>query len=146
MTDDAVATAPLVDEILGGTDPVRAAREGLPPRVLDRVSDAVFGPSRTADDTRAFARALGVSERTVTRRKTRPSEPLPPQQSDRLLLLAETYDLAVRALDGEGRARAWLGRPHRLLGGEAPVARLDTLAGVREVQAVLYHVEFGMAA
>ena len=147
MTDDAVSAVPepLVDEILGGTDPVRAAREGLPPRVLDRVSDAVFGPSRTADDTRAFARALGVSERTVTRRKTR-GEPLPPQQSDRLLLLAETYDLAVRALDGEGRARAWLARPHRLLGGEAPVARLDTLAGAREVQTMLYHVEFGMAA
>lgn len=145
MTEDAVAE-PLTDEILGSMAPVQAAREGLSPRALDRVSDAIFGPSRTADDTRAFARALGVSERTITRRKTRPSEPLPPQQSDRLLLLAETYDLAVRALEGEGRARAWLTRPHRLLGGEAPVARLDTVAGVREVQTMLYHVEFGMAA
>lgn len=145
MTDDAV-TEPLAGEILGSMGPVQAAREGLSPRALDRVSDAVFGPSRTAADTRAFARALGVSERTITRRKTRPSDPLPPQQSDRLLVLAETYDLAVRALDGEDRARAWLTRPHRLLDGESPVARLDTLAGAREVQTVLYHVEFGMAA
>ena len=145
MTEDAVAE-PLADEILGTMDPVQAARGGLSPRALDRVSDALFGASRTAADTRLFARALGVSERTITRRKTRPSEPLPPQQSDRLLLLAETYDLAVQALEGEDRARAWLTRPHHLLGDESPVERLDTLAGVREVQTMLYHVEYGMAA
>lgn len=145
MTDDAVA-APLTADILGRMDPVQAARKGLPPRALDRVSDALFGASPTADDTRLFARALGVSERTISRRKTTPSEPLPSPQSDRLLLLAETYDLAVQALEGEDRARAWLTRPHRLLDGESPVARLDTLAGVREVQAMLYHVEYGMAA
>ena len=145
MTDDAVA-APLTREILGQMGPVQAAREGLSPQALDRVSDAIFGASRTADDTRAFARALGVSERTVTRRKTRPLEPLPPPQSDRLLLLAETFDLAVQALEGEDRARAWLTRPHGLLDGESPVARLDTLAGAREVQDMLYHIEFGMAA
>ena len=145
MTEDAVAE-PLAGEILGHLDPVQAARQGLSPRALDRVSAAIFGTSRTAEDTRVFARALGVSERTITRRKTKPSEPLPPQQSDRLLLLAETYDLAVQALEGEDRARAWLTRPHGLLGGESPVARLDTLAGVREVQTMLYHIEFGMAA
>ena len=145
MTDDAVAE-PLADEILGKMDPVQAAREGLSTCALDRVSDALFGASRTAADTRAFARALGVSERTITRRKTKPSEPLPPQQSDRLLLLAETYDLAARALEGEDRARAWLTRPHPLLGGETPVTRFDTLAGVREVQTMLYHIEHGMAA
>ena len=145
MTEDAVAE-PLAGEILGHLDPVQAARQGLSPRALDRVSAAIFGTSRTADDTRVFARALGVSERTVTRRKTKPSEPLPPQQSDRLLLLAKTYDFAVQALEGEDRARAWLTRPHRLLGDESPVARLDTLAGVREVQTMLYHIEFGMAA
>ena len=145
MTEDAVAE-PLVGEILGHLDPVQAARQGLSPHALDRVSDAIFGASRTADDTKVFARALGVSERTITRRKTKPSEPLPPQQSDRLLLLAETYDLAVQALEGEDRARTWLNRSHGLLDGESPVERLDTLAGVREVQTMLYHIEFGMAA
>ena len=145
MVDDAVAD-PLAERVLGGADPVRAAREGLPPRALDRVSAALFGGARTASETETLARALGVSARTIARRAERGAAPLPPQESDRLLLLAETYDLAVQALGSEERARAWLRRPHRLLGGEPPVARLDTLAGVRGVQTALYHVEFGMPA
>lgn len=140
------AAEPLVNEILDDKTPVQAARDGLAPRAIDRVSDALFGAARTAADTAAFARALGVSERTVTRRKRASSEPLPSPLSDRLLLVAETYDLAVQALEGDSRARAWMSRPHGLLGGEAPVGRLDTLAGVREVQTMLYHIEFGMAA
>lgn len=143
---DLALVEPLVDVILGERDPVQAAREGLPPQALSVVSDALFGAARTAADTEAFARALGVSERTVARRKTATDEPLPSGLSDRLLLVAETYDLAVQALESEDRARAWLTRPHTLLGSEAPMARLDTLAGVREVQSMLYHIEFGMAA
>lgn len=145
MVDDAVIE-PLVDEILGGMDPVRAAREGLTPDALDTVRDALFGESWSAADTKTLANALGVSERTLGRRRTMPEKPLPPAQSDRLLLLAETYDLAVRALNGQDRARAWLTQPHRLLGGEAPLTRLDTLAGTREVQTMLYHLEYGMVA
>ena len=145
MIDDAVAE-PLAEAILAGSDPVRAAREGLPLRALDRVSAAIFGGPRTAPETETLARALGVSARTMARRGSRGAAPLPPQESDRLLLLAETYDLAVQALGSDGRARAWLRRPHQLMGGEPPVARLDTLAGVREVQTALYHIEFGMPA
>lgn len=143
MITDAVAD-PLSDRILGGLDPVQAAREGLPFRALDRVSAALFGPSRTATET--LARALGLSSKTMDRRASSPGAPLPPRDSDRLLLLAETFDLAVLALDGEDQARAWLARPHKLFGGEPPVSRLDTLAGVREVQTALYHIEYGMVA
>lgn len=145
MADDAL-TEPLADEILRDTEPVRAAREGLAPDALDAVHDALFGEAWSATHTKTLAHALGVSERTLSRRKLTPGKPLPPAQSDRLLLVAETYDLAVRALGGSDRARAWLNQPHRLLSGEAPMDRLDTLAGTREVQTMLYHLEYGMAA
>lgn len=139
---DSTAADALVQDVLGERDPVAAVREGLAHDELETVRAALFGERPTAG-VREMARALGVSEKTLGRRT---GGHLTPQESDRLLLVAETFDLAVRALDGADAARAWLARPHALLDGEAPLARLDTLAGAREVQTLLFHVEYGMAA
>jgi uncharacterized protein (DUF2384 family) len=49
-------------------------------------------------------------------------------------------------LGDEDAARAWLKRPHALLGGECPLARLDTEPGLREVEDMLTTIDETAAA
>jgi len=80
-----------------GSDPVAAVRAGVPTAALDRlqshlqVSDARLAPM------------LGISPRTLRRRRT--AGTLSPDESDRLVLLAEIVALAQQALDGADPAR-----------------------------------------
>jgi putative toxin-antitoxin system antitoxin component (TIGR02293 family) len=119
-------------------DPVAAVRKGLPYASYAGLRDALG----VADEV--LARALAVSERTLHRR--RKQGVLASEESDRLLVVAGVYELAVRALDGEERAASWLSTPHALFGGETPLEHMDTLAGVEEVRTALYHLEYGMPA
>lgn len=125
----------------GQDDPIAAVRAGLPYAVLERVR-GVRGVLGISDDL--LAHALSVSERTLARRKEQGR--LRPDESDRLLVLAEVARLAAQALDSLESARAWLVAPHPLLGGESPLARLDTALGAEEVRTMLYHIEHSMPA
>jgi len=120
-------------------DPVGAVRSGLPYASLERVREVLGAPDHL------LAQALSVSERTLYRRRKQ-EERLSPAESDRLLLLSETFELARRALDSEEAARRWLREPHELLGGERPLEHMDTLAGAQEVQTMLLSVEHSMPA
>lgn len=119
-------------------DPVAAVRQGLPYSVYTELRQALDVP----DDV--LARALAVSERTLHRRRAQGV--LSSEESDRLLVVAGVYELAVRALDGEEPASSWLTTPHALFAGETPLEHMDTLAGMEEVRAALYHLEYGMPA
>ena len=127
-----------IGELLPGgmSDPVGAVRSGLPFSVFERVR-GVVGASDGL-----LARVLATSERTLHRRRAQGR--LTSEESDRLLLLAETVALAVQALDDLDRARLWLASPHALLGGEAPLEHMDTVAGIEEVKTMLHHVDHSM--
>lgn len=129
--------APLEDLLPEGQDdPVAAVRAGLPYAAFERIRRAVGAPDPL------LARVLSVSERTLLRRKEHGR--LTSEESDRLLLLAEVFRLAVLAFDDEDGARAWLSEPHALLGGESPLEHMDTIAGIEEVKTMLYHIEYSM--
>ena len=128
-------TDALLPEAAG--DPVGAVRSGLPYASLDRVREALGAPDKL------LARALSVSERTLYRRRKQEGR-LSPAESDRLLLLSETLELAQRALDSEEAARRWLREPHGLLGRESPLEHMDTVAGAQEVQTLLLNIEHSM--
>ena len=119
------------------SDPVAAVRTGLPYAALERVGKALGAPDAL------LARALGVSERTLYRRRKEEGR-LTSEESDRLLLLAETTQLATKALDDSDEARRWLREPHSLLGGESPLEHMDTVAGIQEVREMLLHIEYSM--
>lgn len=117
-----------------GSDPVAAVRAGLPYSALERMRQHL------AASDELLARVLAVSVRTLSRRRKQGQ--LTTDESDRLVLLAEVFDLATRALDSEEAARQWLHQPHTLLGDESPLDHMDTVTGVEEVKTMLYHIEY----
>jgi putative toxin-antitoxin system antitoxin component (TIGR02293 family) len=115
---------------------VSAVRAGLPYAAVEHVRDQLD----VSDEV--LARALGVSSRTLSRR--RETGTLTTDGSDRLVLLAEIIVLPQRALDSAEGARQWLCTPHSMLGGESPLDRMDTVTGMQEVKTMLSHIEHGM--
>lgn len=118
---------------------VTAVREGLPFDVYERLSSMLELGSRD------LAALLSISERTLRRRKH--AGKLETEESDRVLRLARILELAVMVFEGESaRAVQWLTAPATLLGGESPLTRTDTEPGAREVEDMLYTIEFTMPA
>ncbi len=123
---------------IDGTDVVAAVRTGLTALALERLHDVLDLPAQD------LAAVLGIPPRTLTRR--RQAGRLTPEESDRLLRIARLTELALAVFEDADAARTWLTEPKRLLGDETPLAHADTAPGVREVEDMLYAVEFTAAA
>lgn len=140
-----MATAQLID-VLGGPRVLKKVRteeelrerlrEGLPYEAFDALRLA-FGLSLSD-----LGAVLAVPERTLARRKLQ--RRLRPDESDRLFRLARIAAFAVAVLGSREKASAWLHEPNRALGNDAPVARLDTDLGSRQVEAVLGRIAHGV--
>ena len=116
---------------LAEIDFVRELRRGLPASSFKRATAALdVGVSD-------LSRWLGLNRRTLVRRKTR----LSPTESSRLFRLARLYARASEVLAGPAAAASWLRRPQRGLGGEVPLALLDTDAGALAVERLLGRIE-----
>src|SRR5262245_33273324 len=111
-------------------------RAGLPYASLESVM-AKFDLRREE-----VSSALHLPPRTFARRKL--ERRLSPDESDRLFRLVRIAAQAVQVLGSEERASLWLRRPNRALGGEPPIAMLDTDLGARQVEEVLGRVEHGV--
>jgi putative toxin-antitoxin system antitoxin component (TIGR02293 family) len=101
-------------------------------------------------------RALGAGklsmmelDRLVLPRKTlahrRILGSLTPDQSDRLSRVLRMIDEAETTFGDRDKAYTWLRRPSSLLDGEAPLDRLDTDFGIRQVEALLDRIAHGLA-
>lgn len=120
----------------GRTDLIDATRKGLPARSADRLAQA--GGLSAAQ----LAAALGVSTRTLARKKDRSK--LSSVESDRAIRLARVLALALDVFDKRKTAAiAWLHEPLVALGGKAPVDFLDTDAGLRRVEQILTRLDYG---
>jgi putative toxin-antitoxin system antitoxin component (TIGR02293 family) len=92
---------------------------------------------------KAFARLIGVSDRTLTRtRKTKGS--LDPVASDRFYRTAKVLKLAVDVFENLPRAVSWLQREQPGLEGNAPFSLLDTGPGAQAVETLLNQLEYGV--
>ncbi len=58
--------------------------------------------------------------------------------------LARVFAHAVEVFEAGERAQDWLASENRALGGQRPLALLDTDAGAREVDDVLGRIEQGI--
>lgn len=113
-----------------------SVREGLPYRDFETVRTAL---ELSAHD---FALILGVAPRTLARRKL--AKRLSAKESDRLWRVAHLARLAAETLGSIDKARLWLHRANRALGGVSPVQLLDTEAGARQVEDVLHRLSYGV--
>jgi putative toxin-antitoxin system antitoxin component (TIGR02293 family) len=87
-----------------------------------------------------LTRVLGISERTLQRRKE--AGRLTPRESDRVERLLRVWRLALKAFDDDvEEARTWLTSPKRALEGESPVEHLDTAPGARTVVELLVVID-----
>jgi putative toxin-antitoxin system antitoxin component (TIGR02293 family) len=114
----------------------------MPRASIERVSE-LLGGRRVLG---ALTRILGISvdaasawlrlpRRTLARRKE--DNRLDPQQSERVLRLAEMTARAMGTFGSVKEAMRWLFTENRALGGVVPVALLDTDMGTRAAQDAL---------
>lgn len=126
---------------------------GISPR---GVAEGVLLPLRRGYSVDVIDRALedgklslAELDRLVIPRKTlshrRILGALTPEQSDRLSRVLRLVDLAEATFGDPGKARSWLRRPNQLLDGEAPLDRLDTDFGSRQVEEILGRIAHGLA-
>jgi len=111
-------------------------RSGLPFGALEALSNTTGIP------TAAITRVLGLAPRTLARRKDKRVFNL--VESDRLYRLARMACVAIQVLGSQEKAKEWLARPNRALGGETPLSLLDTDIGARQVEAVLGRIDHGV--
>ena len=127
-------------QILGRTlssdgDLREAIREGFPPGVVANLMRA------SGLTLKEVADALDLSPRSLQRRRR--TGRLARFESDRLYRLARIMAIAGEYLGDAERARRWLKRPNRALGGLAPVSAIDTEPGARQVENLLGRIAYG---
>ena len=127
-------------KVLGGISEaagfVAAVRAGLPFASLEALSAALGA------DLGSVGNVVGIAPRTLARRKL--EKHLSPIESDRLYRVAYVLHLTASTLGGLEKARLWLQRPNRSLGGIAPLSLLDTEIGERKVEEVLLQISHGI--
>jgi len=122
------------------SDVIDQIRRGLPARTIETVEDRL-GLSQSD-----VAIILKVPERTLTRRRAKPDERLPADESDRVFRIARILNFAIEALGDQERAKIWLRSPNVSLGGVVPLTLLDTEPGARSVEDALGRIMYGIFA
>jgi putative toxin-antitoxin system antitoxin component (TIGR02293 family) len=89
--------------------------------------------------------ALVVPRRTFARRVKR-HERLTVEETDRAVRLARVAELAERVFGDKAKAHRWLRKPKLALGRATPLTYLASEAGAREVEEMLWRIDYGILA
>jgi len=112
---------------------------GLPSEALHHLIDN----TELLRSPELLEKALGVSLRTVQRRKESPQKPLSPEQSGRIWKFAEILAHATKLFGTQSEAEHWLNTPAMGLNQWRPIDLLATPAGVGIVETFLEGIEYG---
>lgn len=123
-------------KISDANDMQEALRRGLPYAAFEAVLKALDLGSKDLADL------LGVAARTLARRKK--THQLSPTESDRLYRVAYITLFATEVLGSLEKARVWLHKSNRALGGYSPISFLDTEIGERHVEDLLNRINYGV--
>jgi putative toxin-antitoxin system antitoxin component (TIGR02293 family) len=140
-----------VTELLGGQQVLRREPQdslqahellarGLPGKALTHLVKSLVILSW--DD--AFARAIGMSQRTYQRHVSAGTKLLSQEQSGRTWKLAEILAKATDVLGSREEAEQWLERPAMGLNQRRPIDLLATPAGVEMVETFLERLDYGV--
>lgn len=141
-----MATQPnSIEALLGVKAGVQASRlvlpssieKGLPVAALDRLADSV-----APGDARFKFRL--IPKATLERRRKSAAQRLTSEEGDRLARLAKVFSFALDIYREPERAREFLGRPHPMLDGKAPLdVALATSPGADLVINLLGRAAYG---
>ena len=140
-----------VTDLLGGRRVLRHAvrdsleahemlLEGLPAGALIHLVDNLVVIREPA----SLEKALGMSLRTLQRRKEGAAKPLNAEQSGRTWKFAEILVKAMAVFGTQEAAERWLERPAMGLNRHRPIDLLATPAGVGSVETFLTQLEYGV--
>lgn len=138
-----------VENLLGGRSVLRAKphsvldwitviRNGIPAAAVESLLKAMQVSQSE------LARALGIPERTLARRKR--EGVLNSEESAKLLRLARVVGRANEVFEDPEAARHWLKSPNLALSGATPLSLLDTDIGAESVLDTLGRIEHGVFA
>ncbi|HWU62775.1 MAG TPA: antitoxin Xre/MbcA/ParS toxin-binding domain-containing protein [Ensifer sp.] len=99
-----------------------------------------------SDDSDAFEKAFGMSERTYQRHKADKTKVLSPEQSSRTWNFARLLAKASAVLGSQAEAEAWMLQPALGLEGRRPIDLLATAAGSDLVREYLERLDYGVYA
>lgn len=91
-----------------------------------------------------YSLTIGISPKTLGRYRSKPILHLKPNVSDNLYRVARIFALAEDVLEDQDAAQRWLHRPQTGLGERAPLDLMRDDAGSREVEELLYRIEYGI--
>lgn len=147
----ATISAPRVAACLGGprvllrrvrstADLEAVVRGGLPWRALH----TVLAKAAPAPADQAWLADI-VAPRTTRLRREQEGR-FSPEESERLERLARLLELATQVLESIGEARDFLLTPHPMLQDERPLALARTGLGARQVEDLLWRLEYSLPA
>jgi putative toxin-antitoxin system antitoxin component (TIGR02293 family) len=113
---------------------------GLPPTALHHLLDHLSVLRRTD----SLEKAVGMSLRTVQRRKSGSAKRLTPEQSGRIWKFAQILAKATGLLGSQPEAERWLESPAIGLNQHRPIDLLSTPAGIEMVEDYLGRLEYGV--
>jgi putative toxin-antitoxin system antitoxin component (TIGR02293 family) len=136
---ETVAILGLKKTLSSSLDLMPVIRRGLPSASLESVSKRM--------DLSAIAtiESLGLAKRTIARR-LQERQALTSEESERVVRLARVLAQATNNLGSVEKARRWLQKPNRALGGEVPIRMLDTDIGANAVLEELGRIDYGVFA
>lgn len=116
---------------------------GIPGAALERLVKQLPAIS---DDSEAFEKAFGMSERTYQRHKADRARVLSPEQSSRTWNFARLLAKAALVLGSRAEAETWMLQPALGLEGRRPIDLLATAAGSDLVREYLERLDYGVYA
>ncbi len=124
-------------QIKNSLDIDRVIKKGIPFRAGNHVRSLL---NLSLPD---FSSIVAVSPSTWSRARKN-NHRLSTAVSDRVYRLARIFSVAVQVLEDEEDARQWLIHEQIGLGGKTPLDLLQTEAGAKEVEDLLWRIEYGI--
>jgi putative toxin-antitoxin system antitoxin component (TIGR02293 family) len=111
-------------------------KQGLPTDAFDMLKE------RLNITDNVLSRIVQIPQRTLNRRREKGR--LRTDESERVLRLAQVYDMALKVFGSREKAESWLKKPARGLGGKIPLEYADTDLGAHEVINLLGRIDHGI--
>ncbi|MBR9981857.1 MAG: DUF2384 domain-containing protein [Desulfatitalea sp.] len=123
-------------ESLSADQLIRQLKTGLPIKSFDNLK------TKLELTDISLAQIVQIPKRTLNRRRLQGR--FNTDESERVLRLAQVYDMAIAVFESQEKAKSWLKKPARGLGGKIPLEYADTYIGANEVIKLLGRIDQGV--